>query len=130
MTKSKTTRRTTQKMSDPFHFLKLEKVLAKKVVAKLNNHGAMSLYGTGFHRAGAPTVGHIWADQNQIAGAVVGNAIAHQALALALEDQGQLVLRMIVPVERKLRIVPLKCTERRWTGRDLFEIGLHAQQCN
>jgi hypothetical protein len=33
---------------------------------------------------------------------------------------------MIVPVERKLRIVPLKCTERRWTRRDLLKIGFHA----
>ena len=97
-------------MSDPFHLLKLGSV-AKKVVAKLHNHRAMSLYGTRFHRTRTPTVGHIGANQNQITGAVVSDAVAHQALALAVEDQGQLVLRMIVPVERKIGIILRKCTK-------------------
>ena len=66
-------------------------------------------------------MGHIRAKQNQIAGAVIRDAIAHQSLAAAFEDEGQLVLWMVVPVEGERGIVPRKCNERRWTRGDLLE---------
>lgn len=98
-------------MRDSRHLLKVEKSFPQKVLAELHYHGAMQLRTVGLYGTGAPTVWHVRTEQNQIAGTIIGNPIADQPLTTAVDDQRQLELRVIVPVEGELRIVSLKRDE-------------------
>src|SRR5271166_688571 len=130
MTECKPIRGAPQKIGDDRHLFQLKKTFPKKVRTKLHYHGAMRFRSVGFYGAGAPTVRHVRTEQDQIARAIIGDAVANQPLAAAVDDQRQLELRVIVPVKGELKIVSLKCDERRRSGGNLLEMGLHAPQCN
>ena len=73
---------------------------------------------------------HVGTEQHKIARAVVRDAIADQPLSAAVDDQSQLELRVIMPVEWEFRITSLKGNDQGGSGADLLEIRLHAPQCN
>ena len=86
MTEGKTIRRIAQQASDPSHLFQFEEMLSQEVMAKLQNYRAMSFCGLRLYRDRSPTVGHIWAKQNQVARSIVSNAIAHQSLPVTIGD--------------------------------------------
>ena len=72
----------------------------------------------------------IWSEQDEIARSVVGNSIADESLAAALDDQGQFKFGMIMPEKRELQIDALKCAERIGPRSDFFKMSPHAAYSN
>jgi len=125
MTEGKTVRGIAEQASDPSHLFQFEEMLSQEIMAKLQDHRAMSLCRLRLYRDRSPTVGHIWAKQDQVARPIVSDAITYQPLPVTIGDERQLVFGMIVPVEWELTIVSLKRNEGRCTRGNLLERRLH-----
>jgi hypothetical protein len=69
----------------------------------------------------------VWAKQNQIARAVVSDAIPYQSLASAFNDERKLIFRMVMPVEREAGIVADIGTKGRRSGHELLKVRLHVR---
>lgn len=50
-------------------------------------------------------------EKDEIAGAVISDAVADEALTVTVDDQGELELGVVVPKEGELQIHPFKCEQ-------------------
>lgn len=71
-------------------------------------------------------MGHVGSNEDKIAWAVVGDSITDKPLTMAVEDQRQFILRVVMPEEGELRILALNCDKGRLAGHNIFEIRLQA----
>jgi hypothetical protein len=71
-------------------------------------------------------MGQARAEQYQVPGAVICDAVAHQTLPVTAYNKRKFVLWMVVPKKRELRSDACECRKWRRNARQFFEVRFHA----
>jgi hypothetical protein len=99
-------------------------------LTEVDDNGSMLLLGAALEWPRAPAVGQIGAEQYQVSGAVVSDAVAHQPLPVAAHNEGKFVLRVVVPKKRESGSNALE--RRKWfrATRQFFKARSHMNIVN
>jgi hypothetical protein len=100
-----------EKTDDRNHFLQAKEFLAEEVGEKLDDDGAVEFGFAGVDGTGAPGVGEIRPEQDDVSGTVVSDAVSDEALAIAIDNQGQLILGVVMPEEGEAPIIAFEGDE-------------------